>query len=500
MNGLSGYHTWLAQGFGKEESLYRCLKEQILDGRLKQGDVLPSTREAARALQLSRGTVITAYDRLRAEGLALAQQGGYTLVAYSAEDRAPREQQAPLPRLSGFGARVLALKRNEGISSNIVKHENDILDLSPQECTGLELSRETWQRWMREAVREFAWQKKRMNPFEADESSLEAAIELHLMRHRGVEAHRSNIRVTRGSQEAIMLLVQALINPGERVLIETPGYAGIRYIVESVGGIPEYYNVQDSNQLGDILSATAAKLMILTPNRQFPTGATMEWQQRSQVLRWAEEQDALIIEDDFDSDFGLGSKRYELLQSMDHAERVLYVGSFSRTIHPTLRLGYMVIPSRLVPIIDAIRGVYHRYEAIPMEERALALFMRSGAYERHLRRVRRIISQRAPLYSERLSQAIGSLMEWKPDHIALHIYAEWKGSPSSYAAFKQLAWSNGVSWKDGCIYEHLSCDHNLEPTIPFRPSALFGLAHMNQAEWELGCQRLRLAAQSMSSF
>lgn len=492
MNGLSGYHTWLVQGYGKEESLYRCLRQQIIEGKLKQGDALPSTREAARELSLSRGTVITAYDRLRAEGLAQAQQGGYTTVAYSFEAEPVGEQAAPIPKLSPFGDRIRQLAERETAASSLSPSSGDLLDLSPHAHTGLEVSAHTWQRCLREAILEFDWQQSDNDHSSNRTASLEEAIELHLMRHRGIQTKRSLIRVTRGSQEAILLLVQALVRTGDHVLIETPGYPGIRNIVEAAGGIPEYCQVQEGSSLQAQLERSHARLMILTPNRQFPTGATMEWEQRSQVLRWAEQNDAFIIEDDFDSDFGLGGKRYELLQSMDRSERVLYVGSFSRTIHPKLRLGYMVLPSRLVPIMDPMLRVYQRYEIVSIEQRALALFILSGSYERHLRRVSRLIRQRAALYSRQLAEAVGSLLEWNNDHIGLHLYATWTGSIASYESFRERALSYGVCWKEGKGYD-LGSGYG-HPLPVSRPSVLFGIARLDEEQWKLGCDRLRMAA------
>ncbi|WP_051287518.1 PLP-dependent aminotransferase family protein [Paenibacillus taiwanensis] len=486
MNGLAAYTTWLEMGYGKGEALYRSIRQHILEGKLISGVPLASTREVAKQLSMSRGTVLSAYDRLISEGYAEAAQGSHTRVARMLKLQQPSltEQVAQEVTLSEWAERVVQAECTvPNRLSNLPAPKT--IDLSVGGSSSHRFPVVDWQRCLRQAIREMDWQQPSAQLGNAGLHPLQHAIAAHLMRHRGVYASPDRIVLTHGSKHALTLLVQLLARQGDAVLMETPGYRGIHQAVRAAGGEPLYFAVEMESQLSELLQSSEARLAIVTPNRHFPTGRTMSVSARSELLRWAQSGQKWIIEDDYDSEFGFGGKRYEPLQSMDRHSRVIYVGSFTRTLSAKLRIGYMVLPETLLaPVQSALRLYsYNEYERV--EYVALALFMNSGEYERHLRRINREHRRKVQIYCRIMQDNVSHLFKWYAEDVGLHLYARWKQPSAMYQPFCDEAARRGVVWQDG---RHYNLGEAVAPV-----SVLFGLSHVDEAAWTIACERMRLA-------
>lgn len=471
----AAYYSGLAAGLNKKEALYQALRGRITAGFFSRGERLPSTRETARALGLSRGTVIQAYESLIAEGFLEAVQGGCTMV--SGEYKQASEARSAQPKLSNWGQRVQEISHHR-ISRTEDKWSAYTIDLRPQDRSIRIYPEQEWQQCLRAALRI-------SNPHtEEAVPKLEEAIATHLTRWRGVHTTKDRIVITNGSQQALMMITSMLLNAGDHVLLETPSYHGIREAVTAAGGVPAFFACDDEDELQLMLHQSTARLAIVTPNRQFPTGRSLGTASRSALIEWAERNDAFIIEDDFDSDFGFGNRRYEPLHAMDTNGRVLYIGSFTRTMSSELRIGYMVLPEKWIVPIHALMKLNGIYNLIRMEHIALALFMHSGNYERHLRRVNREHRRKVQIFCDILQEYAGHLFKWYASDIGFHLYAIWKQDPALYEKWSAEARRQGMMWKDGSDYAMTDCHQR---------SAIFGIAHVDEAAWRQACQRMSLA-------
>ncbi|MGZ9585286.1 MocR-like pyridoxine biosynthesis transcription factor PdxR [Paenibacillus marinisediminis] len=488
MDGWGTYYAGIAQGLGKGEALYRALRQRISEGLLTHGDRLPSTRETAKILGLSRGTVIIAYESLIAEGYVESVPGGYTKVsAKFIQQGASAEGALPAISKRGQAAIDAARKLKEREAVVHVKDEVDPIDLRPVEHVHSLFPHEAWRRCLRAAVRSWSCAGARSG---APMPSLQQAIAAHLMRWRGVHASPERIIVTNGSQHALMLLASLFVDEGDRVLLETPGYVGIRAAVLAAGGVPELFAADEEAALQEALLHTSARLAIVTPNRQFPTGRTMGASARAALLAWAKNREAFVVEDDFDSDFGFGGKRFEPLQAADRSGRVIYIGSFSRTMSPNLRIGYMLLPERLVSLVQAVLAVNGQHAMPRIEQSALALLMQSGEYERHLRRVNREIRRKAQEFCNILQEYAGHLFNWYADDIGFHLYARWRQAPEQYVLWSQEVARLGVLLRDGDTYID---------EVNVSQSAIFGIAHVDENRWREACLRMRNAWDTISA-
>ncbi|MFF2156398.1 aminotransferase class I/II-fold pyridoxal phosphate-dependent enzyme [Paenibacillus chitinolyticus] len=327
--------------------------------------------------------------------------------------------------------------------------------------------RQAWNRCLHEQVRSAAFLEDPLRDPQGD-YSLRSAIALHLRRSRSIDADPDCVAIVNGSMQAIALTMQLLVNPGDEVVVESPGYSGAVRAAAAAGGVPVDAPVDGQ---GIIPQPWNARLLFVTPGRQFPTGAVLPLKRRQELLRWAKERGAVIIEDDYDTEFRYAGRPLEPLKALDREGRVLFVGTFSRTMYAGLRLGYAVLPPSLV---EPFRRAKQHYEPLTtgmMEQRALAAFMNSGAYERHLRRMQRVYGEKAALLRSGLT-ALDPAFEWMPSEAGLHIFGWWKGGAEDYRRFAAECAKRGVFWRDAG--RHVRCEE--------RPAACFGFGHLSREE------------------
>lgn len=357
------------------EQVYLTLRERILAGQVVAGERLPSSRALASDLGVSRNVVLIAYDKLLSEGYTETRAGSGTFVrALSLPTPPPKDSSLAL---SNYGRRAVKLRPRTPYADDTALPYTFRYGLTPAD----EQLQRMWKRSL--AKQALTIPLDYQNP--AGYLPLRRALASYLGRARGVVTREENILITGGSQQALDLSARILLNPGDAVLLEDPHYQGARLVFQARGAKPHYRSV-DSEGLQ--IPTSSAKLAYVTPSHQFPSGAVMSLKRRLELLTWAAEHDAVILEDDYDSEFRYRGKPIPAIQGLTGAdERVIYMGTFSKLLFPSLRLGFVVLPSHLVEVFRAAKWLSDRHSPI-LEQAALADLMSSGRFERHIRRMR----------------------------------------------------------------------------------------------------------------
>ncbi|TMR25589.1 PLP-dependent aminotransferase family protein [Nonomuraea turkmeniaca] len=366
--------------------VYRQLLDAILDGRLRSGERLPPTRDLARRLEISRNTVALAYDRLVADGFLEGRAGAGTFV--SAEP--VRGRAAP----KGV-VRPRAIWRELDAPARTPDAPYDFRVGAPDPRL---FPMETWRRLVARELRVGAATYGDSSGYEP----LRDAISRHIGISRSVHAAPDDVLITNGAQQALDLIGRVLIEPGACVAVEEPGYPPARLLFRSLGarvaGVPV-----DAEGVDVQAIPNAARIVYVTPSHQFPLGTPMSMARRAALLAWAERRNAVVIEDDYDSEFRFGERPLEPLQSLDRAGRVIYVGSFSKTLLPMLRLGFLVAPASLAPALRMARQLSDWHGELPAQA-ALARFIDEGLLARHIRKATREYAARHAMIAETLHE------------------------------------------------------------------------------------------------
>jgi GntR family transcriptional regulator / MocR family aminotransferase len=374
---------------GKEplhRQIYRSLRSAVLSGKLAGGMRLPSTRDLAEQLNVSRSVVLEAYDQLLAEGFSFGRSGSGTYVAEGLSSKGnPKPRNPRKLRLSSFGAAAVeaAMALEASVKPSRCRYD---FKFGQSESDIETFPFEKWQRMLTRRARRATIADLDYGPV-AGNSLLREAICAHLRRSRAVVCDPSEVIIVNGSQQALDLIARVLLERGDPIAIENPSYQGTRQILLAAGSRLLPVPV-DREGLDPAKLPPRASLCFVTPSHQFPTGAVLPLTRRLALLEWANHNDATIIEDDYDGEFHYGDKPLESLQGLDREGRVIYVGTFSRTVFPSLRLGYLVVPKPLSTAFTGAKWLNDQHSAI-LEQQTLAEFIATGAYERHLRRVRR---------------------------------------------------------------------------------------------------------------
>lgn len=483
------YHTYQARYASKYAALYHALHDNILGNKLPRDTKLPSSRELAALYGLSRGTVNQVYDMLIAEGYLQADIGRGTYVVYNGV----QEKQVPFEgkdiRLSDWATRVCeadwdgrGLRREQVMERGLGRVQEQGRGKEIAFVMGRphldEFPRELWNRGMYEQVRRMTESPQVEAHVAEGHYALREAIAQHLRRIRGIEASPERIVIVNGSMQAIALLTQMLVNEGDPVIVERPGYQGASRAVLAAGGVPIHADVDGQ---GLVPQPWNARLLFVTPSRQFPTGAVLGLERRQQLLRWAAEQGAVIVEDDYDSEFRHRGRPIEPLKVLDQEGRVVYIGTFSKTMLQDLRIGYVVLPEALHDAFVAAKRLYEPHPSGLLEQRSLAAFMASGGYERHLRRMRRVYASKFLLLQALLQEQLSTLFEWVESDAGLHQFGWWRGDPRTYAAYAAECRKIGVTWSDASSYG----------IPPGKAGGIFGFAHLTEQEIRRGVAALR---------
>jgi len=402
--------------------LTRALKEALAGGRFGHGGRLPPTRRLARELGVSRNTVLAAYEQLRAERLVQARVGSGTraTVARAVPGAATPEPFTSRPQ-SAFARRGRAVHDPDAPAPGRTRPGTRYpfqygLPLVEPALTSA---------WARELSRAAAYTSPNY-PGAQGLPRLREAVCDYLARRRGVLASPGDVLIVGGTQQAVSLAATVLLDPGDAVAIEDPQYATLRKQLQLHGARLHGVPVDDDGLRCDALPAQSPKLVCVTPSHQFPTGALLSLPRRQALLDYAREHRSWILEDDYDGEFRYDRAFVPALRSLDRDGRVLYVGSFSKTLFPSLRLGYLVMPPSLRRDLLTAKWAQD-FGSSAIEQAALAAFMESGAFERHLRRSTQTLRERRLVLLHGLRAMAGGRIEVRDSQAGMHLVAWIRG-------------------------------------------------------------------------
>ncbi|WP_110516626.1 PLP-dependent aminotransferase family protein [Herpetosiphon llansteffanensis] len=381
------------------QQLYQHLRQAILTGELKRGMQLPSSRSLASQLSLSRNTVLNAYEQLIAEGYLESYSGQGTFVSSSLPELDLPTLQSNIPAHTSQAQHRLADHALDQMYAPQMTDNATSAHLIGQPLSSgipaiADFPSGLWQRLQHQQIRHLG--KASLGYQDAKGyAPLREAIAKHISLTRQVQCSPEQILITNGAQAALNLAIHGLLNPGEQAWMEDPGYLGVRGVLLGAGAtiVPVPVDHDGLQVASGIALAPHARLVYVTPSHQFPLGSTLSLSRRLQLLEWAAQQQAYILEDDYDSEYRYAGRPIASLYSLDQAERVLYVGTFSKVLFPALRIGYLVVPPNLVEPFTVLRRLADVHTPL-INQATLAEFINAGHFSRHIHRMCQLYAQR----------------------------------------------------------------------------------------------------------
>ena len=462
--------------------LYDGLRDAILSGQYRVGTRMPSTRALAASLSVSRNTVHMAFEQLILEGLLEGKQGAGTFVA-------------EVPSGITFGSDAIEQNEPRG-RRNLSEQGRAILNLVKKWPQPVQLPGESRGRafgmgapaalfpgriWRSLLAQCWDQLTRARELGRSDYEPLRESIAEHLGTTRGVRCTPDQVIVVSGSQQGIALAASVLLNPDDSVWVEDPGYFGAHTAFVGWGArvVPVAVDDQGLSIEAGVKRAPQARLVHVTPTHQFPLGKTMPLRRRAELLAWAQTADAWILEEDYDWEFRYSGAPLAALQGIDPNQRVMYLGSFSKSMFSGLRMAYLVVPGDLAPVFRAARQIVGGPPPLP-EQAVVARFLTEGHFQRHLRRMRRIYSQRQRRLIKAVEEELDGLLQVDPDETGMLL----------------------VGWlRDGIVAEDLctrAAEEGLEllPLSSYRAEAgpegvLLGFSEVGESELLRGVRLLR---------
>jgi GntR family transcriptional regulator / MocR family aminotransferase len=408
---------------GSSKPIYRQIydgyREAILAGRLRPGERLPSTRSLALELATSRLPVLEAFDQLLAEGYCESRVGAGTFVASSLPDEPKQDPGAKGPRP---GPRRLA----RGPASRLRRASPWLVHTAPFALGGTAVEAfptDVWARLVAHHTRRPDRAALRYGNVMGYPPFREAIAD-YVRAARAVRCSAAQIMIVAGSQQALELVARALVDPGDPVWLEEPGYWGARdvFAMARARAVPVPVDAEGLDVAAGAVLSPRARAVYVTPSHQFPLGVTMSASRRLQLLDWARRSGAWIVEDDYNSEYRYESQPVGALQGLDRDSRVLYIGTFSKVLAPALRVGYLILPEDLVERFRLVRWAMDICPPI-LYQQALANFLAEGHFARHLRRTRELYRERREtlLTALRAEIAAGLPLEIHGEHAGMHV-------------------------------------------------------------------------------
>lgn len=396
-------------GAALNRQLYDCLREAILDGSLPPSSALPASRDLAREIAMSRNTVLHAYAQLQAEGYVHSRVGSGTFVAATAPDSflsAGRASAEP----DAASAPVRLSKRAQGLLANASAAPVQWGAFMPGVPDVTQFPHRTFSRiltrlWRAPAPELLTYAHGGGHP------ALRAAIAEHLRVARSVRCEPDQILVTEGVHQAIDLSLRMLVDPRDTVWVEEPGYWGFHKVLQMDAARVRPLQVETADTglagAGWPRGGKAPRLIFVTPSHQYPLGAVMSLARRRELLDHARAVGGWIVEDDYDSEFRFAGRPIPAMQGLEADSPVIYIGTFSKTLFPGLRVGYMVLPRALAPAFRTAHADLYR-EGHAITQLALAELIAQGHYAAHIRRMRVLYARRRALLVGLITEHLGS--------------------------------------------------------------------------------------------
>lgn len=460
--------------------VYQNLRASILSGELPAGTRLPASRQLARQLGVARVTVSRAYNQLAAEGFVESRIGSGTFISTGLDNNrmtAVAEKEIFRPELTGWGTRALALYHQEPSFE------------SPRQEIDFGFGRSFAERfpydiWRRLLSRYLSTDDAMLSRYgsAAGFFPLRRAIAEYLQRARGVRCTPEEVVIVSGAQQAIDILARLMLNPGDEVLVETPGYRDaydlFRLHQARLVGLPVDY---EGLPVDRIPANCRARLIFVTPTHQFPKGGTMPLARRLALLDWAGKRGAIVVEDDYDGDLRYAGSSLAALQGLDEDGRVVYLGTFSKVLFPALRLGYLVLPPSLAKPFTLAKELVDR-GAPTLTQAAVTDFLAEGHFERHLRHLRRLYGRKREVLVDAVERYLKDRVEYSVFAAGLHVMLIGDAGMDEARLVADAA-SLGVRIYAGAQY-------HLEQPAP--PSVLLGFSGLDEEEIVEGVRRLAL--------
>lgn len=441
------------------EQIYAYYVKEILSGSLDAGERLPATRDLAQQLSISRNTVDRAYQQLMAEGYIYSKQGSGFYIngipqgpvadegsADAAKGRAWAAGQAAAGNISGASGR----RHPDAGQESVIRY-----DFAYGPMDNGTFPYKLWRKCINDALAKCEAETVIPYPHRMGEPELQRALCRYLHRSRGVNCRPEQILITCGQQHSMEIIanmldsrhddggpadsgqdgsgerpaVRALCRPPKRFAMEEPGYDGIRVVFKNHGYELCPVPVEEDGISLEVLQQAAPDILYVTPAHQFPTGAVLPVAKRKKLLAWAQETDAYIIEDDYDSELRYYTNPIPAMQSLDPYQRTIYTGTFSKSFSPSTRLAYIVLPEAL---LELYYRYYHRYnvQVTRWHQLALAEFVESGHYERHINRLRTLYRKKQAALIEAIKGVFGERIAIFGGGAGIHLLLDVKGALS----------------------------------------------------------------------
>jgi GntR family transcriptional regulator / MocR family aminotransferase len=460
------------------QQLTEKIRLAILEGRLKPNQKLPSSRSLAKSLNVSRSTVTQSYEQLESEGYLETRLGSGTYICHQIPDDWTKSQQiepisskiAKNSTLSQFGNSLVSLKRLEVSEPDYeisFRYGNPAVKYFPV------------QQWRKLIARHCVNSPALLN-YAADAAGyfpLRVAIADYLGRSRAVRCTPEQVIIVNGSQQALNLIARLTLNPGDWVAMEEPGYLGARHCFTAQSANLQPIPVNSEGLNVELLAKCDRpfKLIYVTPSHQFPTGVTLTLRQRIALLQWAQTTRTLIIEDDYDSEYRYEEQPIPALQGMDKSQSVIYVGTFSKTMFPSLRIGYLVVPPSWISPVTTAKWLCDRSTSL-LEQYALTDWIAEGHFERHIRRMRKLYNFRRQILIEAFQKYFGDRVTILGRSAGVHVMVNIKTDIPDLTIIQKAA-AFGVGLISAREY-YLNPQHQGE--------FIFGYAQLEEAQIERG--------------
>ena len=397
------------------QRIQRALRALILDGALGPGVKLPATRALATSLGVARDTVENAYVQLHRDGFIARQKGS---GSYVSETVGTELRGAARKRMKLQDHKRSTMEPGAGLSrrGRMILDSGGTIDQQVIKAfaTGLPETRtfptDVWERLQRQALKDYRAQVL-LHGDPQGAMPLRKAIAAYLNLERGAKAAPEQILVLSSTRQALFLCAQLLVDAGRPILMENPGYYGAKKAFESTEARVVPIDVDAQGIRTDLLRAdrSGADCVYVTPSHQYPTGATLSLERRLELISWAAENGKWIIEDDYDSEFHYDGLPTACVQGLDKYQRTIYIGTFSKTLYPGLRMGYMVIPPELVSAFARARSIMdgHTPQILQL---TLARFMEEGHYNAHVRAMRKLYAGRREILLEAIDRHLAGIV------------------------------------------------------------------------------------------
>ena len=474
------------------QQLYRQIREELETGSFdSSASRVPSSRVLAATLGISRPTVNQAFSKLLAEGYLQVRKGSGIFVAdhlpatfLKAPGRATRTRTGHSPRVAQRVTRMTDFRSGRQLDVGIG---------GPPSVTfvaGLpavdEFPIADWERLRAQVLAKKGAHLLRYASSRG-EIELRKAIAAYLCDFRGANCHPDQIVVVGGMQQAMLACALALINEGEAAWIEDPIFHQARNVMAFVGAkiIPRPID-REGLVIGKCARKNSPRLILVTPSHQFPLGVTMSLRRRKALIEFAESRDGYILEDDYDSEFRFDGPPLPCLQGLDTTGRVIYIGSMSKILYPSLRLGFLVAPPQLVDTLVKVRAVMDQHSPA-IDQATLARFITEGFFLSHVKRIRELYARRRAFFIEQFKKWLGDYFDLEVTPAGLHFVA-WLRRGEDFPVFMHAREQTGI-WPRPLSFFCIKAQLN--------PAFVFGFAAWSQAQIEQGLARLASAVKQL---